>query len=431
MAGAPAPAILFSRYARFFGNVSLNGSSTWRRGSTQKTQFQNKVLVLLVAAMVAGLLPSIPSLAGHSQSPESSAISLPTSARIRKPGWWPTKGEAAGREYAGSEACAECHELKNETQERSAMAHAAAHAADSDRLRAHNHLTSHAGGFTYEMATSGGKSTLTVSDGKSTLSADLLWALGSAHMGQTFLYEQDGKFFESHLSYFAAPESLDITPGQPRTTPANLEQAAGRVLSTEETHKCFGCHTTGSSAQNSFAPDGAVPGVTCEACHGPGAKHVAAARAHTEKRGSGLIFNPAQLARVDSVDFCGACHRTWQDVVSGNLIGVGMFNVRFAPYRLENSRCWEKGDARITCLGCHDPHKPLVHDSASYDANCLACHRANRAGRKDANHPGAACPVAPKNCVRCHMPKVEPPGLHSSFTDHWIRLVKPGAPYPD
>ena len=59
------------------------------------------------------------------------------------------------------------------------------------------------------------------------------------------------------------------------------------------------------------------------------------------------------------------------------MIDAGVFNVRFAPYRLENSRCWAEGDSRITCVACHDPHKPLSHDVASYDANCLACHVSN------------------------------------------------------
>jgi hypothetical protein len=201
-------------------------------------------------------------------------------------------------------------------------------------------------------------------------------------------------------------------------------------MDAEETRKCFGCHTSGSMFQKQFDPSEATPGVTCEACHGPGVKHVAAARAKNEQRGSGLILNPGQLERVDSVDFCGGCHRTWQDVVSGNLTGIGVFNVRFAPYRLENSKCWKKGDARLTCLACHDPHKPLVRDDASYDSNCLACH-VTAAAKRTANHPGPPCPDSSKNCVTCHMPKITPPALHSTFTDHWIRVVKTGAPYPN
>jgi Cytochrome c554 and c-prime len=351
--------------------------------------------------------------------------------RVRGPGWWPTKGQPARSEFTGPDACTECHELKADTAQSTPMLRAAVRASDSKSLREHASLPFQTGPYAYQLLTTPEKSTLTVSNAASSLSVDLLWALGSGHMGQTFIYQQNAKFYESHVSFYSATQSLDITPGQSHSVPATLEDAAGRAIPPNEARLCFGCHTTASTTKNQFDLNSAFLGVTCEACHGPGAQHIAAARAKTEKRGDGAIFNPAQLARVDSVDFCGACHRTWQDVVSGPMIDAGVLNVRFAPYRLENSKCWAGGDARITCMACHDPHKPLSHDVASYDVNCLACHASTTTEKKSENHPGAACPVSTKNCVTCHMPKVEPPNLHSTFTDHWIRIAKPGSAYPE
>jgi len=365
------------------------------------------------------------------QAPQSSSISLPTQLRARSPGWWPTKGQAAHSDYTGPDACLDCHELKSETQQDTAMLHAATRAIASKPLHSHDHLSFQTGPYNYLLVTTKEKSTLTVSNATSSLSAELLWALGSGHMGQTYLYQQSGTFYEAHVSFYTALQGLDITPGQSHAVPPSLEAALGRAMPQDEARMCFGCHTTASTTNGKFDPGGSFPGVTCEACHGPGARHVAAAVAKTDKRGSGLIFNPAQLAKVDSVDFCGACHRTWQDVVSGPLVDAGIFNVRFAPYRLENSRCWTEGDARLTCMACHDPHKPLSHDPASYDANCLACHVASSTEKRTSERPGAACPVATKNCITCHMPKVQPPTLHSTFTDHWIRLAGPNAAYPD
>lgn len=392
-------------------------------------------LGVTLALVVSELLFVAACFTARAQSPQgrafpSSSISLPTELRMRGAGWWPTKGQPARTEYTGPDACVECHESKYESAQSTAMFHAATRAFDSKSLRDHNDLQFQAGAYTYQLLTRNEKSTLTVSN-SSSISIDLLWALGSGHMGQTFIYQQNSRFYESHVSFYNGPQALDITPGQSRAIPATLADAAGRAIPNNEARLCFGCHTTASATKNQFDPSVAFPGVTCEACHGPGVKHIAAARAKAEKRGGGLIFNPAQLARVDYVDFCGACHRTWQDVVSGQMVGAGVFNVRFAPYRLENSRCWAEGDARITCVACHDPHKPLSHDVASYDANCLACHASSRAEKKSDNHPGAACPVAIKNCVTCHMPKVEPPNLHSTFTDHWIRVAKSDSGYPE
>ena len=166
-----------------------------------------------------------------------------------------------------------------------------------------------------------------------------------------------------------------------------------------------------------------MPGVTCEACHGPGADHVAAMKADVEG-GEGFIMNPAHLDRTASVDFCGSCHLTWVDVELGGAMGSP--TVRFPAYRLQNSRCWEKGDARITCVACHDPHRPLVRDAAYYDQKCLGCHVSGVGTRPTQDHPGKACPQSDHNCASCHMPKQNAVSSHNRFTDHDIRVVRAG-----
>lgn len=84
---------------------------------------------------------------------------------------------------------------------------------------------------------------------------------------------------------------------------------------------------------------------------------------------------------------------------------------------------------QMTCRSCHDPHRPLEHDMAYYDSKCLSCH-ISRPETETRNHPGRACPVSDRNCVNCHMPKYKLPGSDFQFTDHWIRVVRPGEPYP-
>jgi hypothetical protein len=121
--------------------------------------------------------------------------------------------------------------------------------------------------------------------------------------------------------------------------------------------------------------------------------------------GEALIMNPGHLERTALVDFCGSCHMTWVDVQMGDLTGAP--TIRFPAYRLLNSKCWAKGDARITCVGCHDPHQSLVHDSAK------------------------ACPQSDHNCASCHMPKQEFRDTHHSFTDHDIRIARAGEPVPN
>lgn len=359
-----------------------------------------------------------------------SGIPLTTEMHVEDPGWWPTKGTSPRKAYAGSAVCAQCHSAIAATYAQAGMAQAAMLTSASRALQQHSSLSFQLVSFTDKILTTASSSVFVASDGHATISRPLGWAFGKGLMGQTYVYENAGAFYEAHLSFFTSIQGLDITPGQIRSSPADIERAAGRRMSSEETRLCFGCHTTESTVGNSFDPHKSVLGVGCEDCHGPGASHAALMTIGLEGKAATAIFNPAQLDPVDSVDFCGACHRTWQDVVMNGFVKTGMFNVRFAPYRLENSRCWGKGDARITCVACHDPHKSLVTDASSYDHVCLQCH-AVRGQKRLARQPGTACPVAVKDCVTCHMPKYEPQGLHYQFTDHWIRIVRSGQPYPN
>jgi predicted CXXCH cytochrome family protein len=98
---------------------------------------------------------------------------------------------------------------------------------------------------------------------------------------------------------------------------------------------------------------------------------------------------------------------------------------------LEKSRCWAKSNGGITCLSCHNPHQSRVRDLASYDDKCLGCHRSRSSAVSAHDHPLAVCKVSANNCVSCHMPKYEMPGMQFKFTDHFIRIVHKGEPYPD
>jgi len=346
---------------------------------------------------------------------------MATADRVQGASWWPTKGTPARDEYVGPDACAQCHRAKANSARNTPMAHASMAAADSEVLRSHDRLEARIGPYQYEILRTPEGSVYSVSDGAKSVSAALAWAFGIGEVGQTYVYQQDGKWYESHLSYYTNLEGLDFSPGHPRTVASSLGSALGRLFEIGEPRLCFGCHSTASTTNNQFDPGRLVPGVTCEACHGPGAQHVAKMSTGVKSQKSKSIFNPATLAPVDSVEFCGACHRTaWDVTLAGS---KGIFNVRFQPYRLETSRCWGHGDERLACVACHDPHEPLVHDLASYEKRCLACHSTTPALKPTPDHPGAICRVSNKDCIRCHMPKLDIPGMHAKFTDHRIRVV--------
>ena len=335
--------------------------------------------------------------------------------------WWPTKGAPAREEYVGTKACATCHYMKVVSQRTTEMAKASTRSPDPAVLDALSTLRFHQGSLTYEIERHGDAVFGSVADGYSSFARPLLFAFGKGIVGHTYIYRAEGSFYESHVSYYSAIRGLDLTTGHTESAVPSLEQALGRPLQQQEAQGCFGCHTTASTTSNSFDPDRSFEGVTCEACHEPGAKHVQAMMAGEIERGKRLIFNPAKLDAGASVDFCGACHRTLGDVIQMNVTGVA--TVRFQPFRLEESHCWIRSMGRLTCRMCHDPHEPLVQQASSYDHICLECH-SQPSMRNPEIHRTLVCKVGRSQCVSCHMPKVEIPGMHHAFADHLIRIQK-------
>jgi len=234
---------------------------------------------------------------------------------------------------------------------------------------------------------------------------------------------------------------LDWTIGDVLNPPPSLEEAAGRDISGDEARNCFSCHGTAAVVSTKLQLDRLIPGVTCEACHGPGGSH---ASVMLFTPGASVdIFNPKKLdAESLSQEFCGACHRGVDTVAMMPDLG-GVNNVRLQPYRLFNSRGHDPKDARLACTACHDPHVDLIQADTVYDEKCTTCH-APRSGERTTGKQGKAtvrkpqvlssggksCPVASERCVSCHMPKVELPGAHFKFTDHRIRIAREGQAYP-
>lgn len=285
-------------------------------------------------------------------------------------------------------------------------------------------LTFASGPYRYRVERRGGQSQYEVTDGEKTLSAPIAWCVGQGKAGQTWVFARDGVLHESRVSYFTKIDGLAFTMGAPPGAPANLSEAMGRPMNPDDVRGCFGCHTTFSSKGSTIQVDKAVPGITCEGCHGPGGDHPAAlARADPQDRG---IFNPGRLGTEELSNFCGNCHRSWEQVMVAGIRGIA--NVRFQPYRLANSQCYDPVDKRIGCTACHDPHAPRKTEAGAYDAACLACH----ASEKGAGKAGAkACPKGRAECSSCHMPRYEIPGSHFESTDHQIRVVRPGEAYPN
>ncbi|HZT58242.1 MAG TPA: multiheme c-type cytochrome [Pyrinomonadaceae bacterium] len=341
--------------------------------------------------------------------------------------WRPTR-DYSGAAYVGAAACAECHAKEARAQGSTPMGHASERPADCEVLKTRAPLAFRNGPYTYRITRDGQGVNYSVGDGAGAINEPVLFCFGEGVAGQTYIFRHGGAYYESRVSYFQSIQNLDITIQHPRGVPSSLEDALGRPMSAEAAQGCFNCHTTPAPGGARSQLEQAAAGVSCEACHGPGARHVAAARAKDLR--DPQIFNPAGLDALElSQEFCGACHEGFDEVMSLEDQG-GAANIRFQPYRIYNSPGHLIDDKRMGCTACHDPHDQLQHDEAFYDSKCLACHLSNAKEPKTDARSAPACPVSTKQCASCHMPKVELPEMHYKFTDHWIRVVKPGAPVP-
>jgi hypothetical protein len=316
--------------------------------------------------------------------------------------------------------CVQCHASEAKTHPDTPMAHAAETNAECAVLRSHPVMKVALGRYAYTIERRGDQSVYLVTDGVEKLSYPIRYAFGLGEAGQTYILEKDGEYYESFVSYYKAIDGLDITIGDQPMQVSSIHDAAGRHIGAHEIAMCFGCHTSNGLKGGHVAEDTLLPGVTCEQCHGATENHLAGL-----KKGDPQLFPMKKLTGMsaeESAQFCGQCHRTWQYVAEHGPHGAG--NVRFQPYRLTNSKCFDVDDARISCTACHNPHDSVDRVASDYDAKCQACHAGGKPGAK-------ICTAGGKGCSNCHMPKIELPGAHHSFTDHDIRIAAKNEPFPE
>jgi hypothetical protein len=157
-------------------------------------------------------------------------------------------------------------------------------------------------------------------------------------------------------------------------------------------YDCGECHTTG---WKKTGPDGphqdnlpgiygtfSEPGVTCEACHGPGSRHV-------------VTNSRVDIKKDNSSELCGTCH--YRDKKHRILASVSG-GKGFIQHHEQYDEMISAGHKVLKCVTCHDPHKSTIYKQGGLkdSPKCETCHPAQAA---KVNHP----PVA--TCVDCHMPK--------------------------
>ncbi|QOY86885.1 multiheme c-type cytochrome [Paludibaculum fermentans] len=325
--------------------------------------------------------------------------------------------------------CAPCHPKESQGHAHTLMARTLEPGGQATILGTHPELQLKLGSFAYRIYRAGGQDRYAVSDGASTMDGVVAWAMGQGAAGQTYVLEREGKLYESRVSFYNDIQGLDGTLGSPAGVPKNLAEAFGREMPPLSVTECFQCHAAAGPAAGAGPAKGSlawtktlVPGVQCENCHKGAWKHATARAAGDMK--SARLAKLKEASTEEISDVCGACHRTWSHIQLNGPRGVA--NVRFQPYRIVKSKCYDALDRRIGCTACHDAHNRPEGAVVNSDPACLGCHAAKTGGV-----PAKVCHVGTRQCASCHMPKYELPGSHFRFTDHFIRIARPNETYPD
>jgi hypothetical protein len=188
---------------------------------------------------------------------------------------------------AAPAACAPCHQRESARFSESGMAQALQSARNSAILRANPKLTTKIGEYSYEISRAGDGSIYTVTDGKETMRVSLEWAFGQGAVGQTYLFQREGAWYESRVSYYSALRGLDATMGS-ADHPGS--QFAGRRpagwVGAEEAKRCFDCHATNIAKTPQLTLSGMIEGIQCERCHGSSEEHLKAVRSGDVPRGA-------------------------------------------------------------------------------------------------------------------------------------------------
>jgi len=248
---------------------------------------------------------------------------------------------------------------------------------------------------------------------------------------------------------------------------------------------CSACHSTHprsrpDETRSKWDTLVAEFGIACEACHGPGQRHV---RLHQSLRGKRTehakdpIVNPAQLPHRRATQVCGQCHsittspnpqeyknvlmngyhyrpgeelsksmvvvrdneqtrellnyRPKEDVESylaNSFWPDGMVRVTGREYNgLLETGCFQRGE--LSCLSCHALHQsPEDSRTASDwaddqlgvdmrgDRACLQCHESHRFGQRHTHHAAGS---SGSRCYNCHMPHTTY-GLLKAVRSHQI-----------
>lgn len=373
-----------------------------------------------------------PSKQGGASAAESSAESV----QVRD------EPDAIAGDSLSRESCSECHREIVDSYSASGMSKSwlSATTTPAGSSSEANKVVDSVLGYVYRVSTEGGKISQVeerTDNSGHILRREALFLVGSGKHAQTMVAVDQGGLCLMPLAWYRHKNAWGLNPGY---------ESNNRRFDRPVLPGCIACHGTTAThlapSRNRFQLP-IANGIGCERCHGDSRQHVQFWRTHTKDDTSetARMVHPGRFDTDRQNDLCMQCHLQG-DVV---LYRPGHDPLTFRPgdrlreqrydllakttkttqlgvgshgSRMLQSRCYIASQGKMTCIMCHDPHRPVSDFSSSYfDAKCATCHQADDCSRGDSN----SIANNQTSCVVCHMPqRSSREGVHLVFTDHAI-----------
>jgi predicted CXXCH cytochrome family protein len=373
--------------------------------------------------------------------------------------WWrsahrspATVASASPAAYVGGQACAGCHRAQYELWKTSDHALAMQPADGKTVLGNFNTAT-----FTKDGVTS----TFFTRDGRYFVRTDgpdgalheyrIAYTFGVEPLQQYLIEFPRGRYQALSIAWDSRPAAaggqrwFHLYPGE-KIHHGDVLHWTGLLQNWN--YMCADCHSTNLQknyrlAEDRFDTTWTDVNVSCEACHGPGSRHVAWAQPGARDRSigdplRGLVVSlqdtpgnrwalaPGEtiarrtqpLGSSAQVEACGRCHArrapVWGEAVPGQPLEQAyrvslLESPRYHADGQIRDEVYEYGSflqskmyrAGVTCSNCHDPHSARLRHEGN--AVCAQCHLpAKYDGPQHSFHkPGTEA----ARCVSCHMPQ--------------------------
>lgn len=374
----------------------------------------------------------------------------------------------ADARYVGGEACRSCHEQVYAAWRPSQHAGAMKHAADSTVLGDFNNARFTDGGVTTRFSRRDGQFVVNTEGPDGKLHDYVIKYTFGLYPLQQYLIDLDnGRIQALTIAWDARPKVdggqrwFTLYPND-RVRPGESIHWTGRDQNWN--FMCAECHSTNvqknyDPTQPRFTTSWTDISVSCEACHGPGSRHIEWAQKggkpgkgaeglvvdFDERRGvtwpidqaTGIGVRSAPRRTDKEVNTCGLCHARRAQLRDGYVPGqplgtteqVALLEPRlfwpdgqmrdevynYAPFL--QSRMYHQG---VTCSDCHEPHSQQLRAPGA--KVCLNCHAPQKyEGPAHDFHPAGARGV---DCVSCHMPMATYMVIDQRH-DHSLRIPRP------